>query len=50
MLPPENLMNSNLDLHAFEDPLPLAMVANRDPETPMALAAATRMCPLGGPS
>ncbi len=48
MLIPENLMNHNLDLHSFEDPLPLAMVASRDPEAPMALAAATRMCPLGG--
>ncbi len=47
MLIPENLMNPNLDLMAMEDPLPLAMVASRDPEAPMALAAATRMCPLG---
>ena len=50
MLIPENLMNADLDLMAMEDPLPLAMVASRDPEAPMALAAATRMCPLGGPS
>ena len=48
MLIPENLMNHNIDLRGFEDPLPLAMVASRDPEAPMALAAATRMCPLGG--
>ena len=48
MLIPENLMNQNLDLLSFEDPLPLAMVASRDPEAPMALAAATRMCPMGG--
>lgn len=47
MLVPENLMNHNIDLIGFEDPLPLAMVASRDPEAPMALAAATRMCPLG---
>ena len=47
MLIPENLMNPNLDLHGFEDPLPLAMVSSRDPEAPMALAAATRMFPLG---
>jgi len=47
MLIPENLMNADLDLMAMEDPLPLAMVASRDPEAPMALAAATRMCPLG---
>ena len=48
ILIPENLMNHNLDLRGMEDPLPLAMVASRDPEAPMALAAATRMCPLGG--
>ena len=48
ILIPENLMNHNLDLLGMEDPLPLAMVASRDPEAPMALAAATRMCPLGG--
>ena len=48
MLIPENLMNHNLDLRALEDPLPLAMVAARDPESPMALAAATRLAPLGG--
>jgi len=47
MLIPENLMNNNINLLDFEDPLPLAMVASRDPEAPMALAAATRMCPLG---
>ena len=38
MLIPENLMNHNIDLRGFEDPLPLAMVASRDPEAPMALA------------
>ncbi len=48
ILIPENLMNHNLDLRSMEDPLPLAMVASRDPEAPMALAAAARMCPLGG--
>lgn len=50
LLVPENLMNHNLDLMSFEDPLPLAMVAARDPEPAMALAAATRLCPLGGKS
>jgi len=48
MLIPENLMNHNIDLKGYEDPLPLAMMASRDPEAPMALAAAARMCPLGG--
>jgi len=47
ILSPENLMNHQLDLHSFEDPLPLAMVATRDPESPMALAAAARLSPLG---
>jgi hypothetical protein len=46
ILLPEYLMNHNLDLRDFDDPLPLAMVAARDPEAPMALAAATRMSPL----
>jgi len=48
ILVPENLMNHNINLLGFEDPLPLAMMAARDPEPPMALAAAARMCPLGG--
>ena len=47
ILLPEYLMNHNLDLRDFDDPMPLAMVAARDPEAPMALAAATRMSPLG---
>ncbi len=50
ILLPEYLMNHNLDLRDFEDPLPLAMVAARDPEAPMALAAAARMSPLGSKS
>jgi hypothetical protein len=48
MLMPENLMNAELDLKGLGAPLPLAMVASLDPEPPMALAAAARMCPLGG--
>lgn len=47
ILIPENLMNVDLDLRWFEDPLALAMVASRDPEPPMALAAAARLSPLG---
>lgn len=47
ILIPEYLMNHGLDLRDFEDPLPLAMVATRDPEPPMALAAAVRMSPMG---
>lgn len=47
MLVPENLLNHNIDLRGIEDPLPLAMMATRDPEAPMALAAAARLSPLG---
>lgn len=47
MLLPENLLNNKVDLQAFEDPLPLAMMATRDPESPMAVAAAIRLSPLG---
>jgi len=44
---PETVMNHNIDLSVLEDPLALAMMATRDPEAPMALAAAARLCPLG---
>ncbi len=47
ILIPESLMNTDLDLLDYEDPLPLAMMATKDPESPMALAAATRLGPLG---
>ncbi len=46
ILVPEHLINHNLDLHDFEDPLPLAVLATRDPEAPMAVAAAARLSPL----
>jgi len=45
ILLPEHLINHNLDLVQFEDPLPLAMMATLDPESPMALAATTRLSP-----
>jgi hypothetical protein len=48
VLIPENFMNAGLDLKNLGAPLPLAMVASLDPEAPMALAAAARMCPFGG--
>lgn len=48
ILLPEHLINLELDLVHFEDPLPLAMMATRDPESPMALAAATRLSPKAG--
>ena len=44
---PETMLNHNIDLTTFEDPLPLAMMSTRDPEAPMALAAAARLSPLG---
>jgi len=50
ILSPENLMNHHLDLLTMEDPLALSMIATRDPEPPMALAAAARLSPLGSQS
>ncbi|MBT3238418.1 MAG: hypothetical protein HN360_06580 [Rhodospirillaceae bacterium] len=50
ILMPEYLMNHHLDLQVIDDPLALAMMATRDPEAPMALAAATRLSPLGASS
>jgi len=47
ILMPENLINHHLDLQVIDDPLVLAMMATRDPEAPMALAAASRFGPLG---
>lgn len=47
LLVPENLLNKEIDLSGFEDPLALAMMSTRDPEGPMALAATARLCPLG---
>ena len=47
LLVPENLLNKEIDLSGYEDPLALAMVCSRDPEGPMALAATARLCPLG---
>ena len=45
ILVPEHLLNHKLNLGDFEDPLPLAMLAARDPESPMAMAAAARLSP-----
>ncbi len=47
ILIPENLLNASLDLNGYDDPLALAMMATRDPESPMALAATARLGPLG---
>lgn len=47
LLVPENLLNKEINLSGLEDPLALAMVSSRDPESPMALAAVARLCPLG---
>jgi len=43
LLMPEHLLNVDIDLQVLEDPLPLAMVATRDPDSPMSVAAAVRM-------
>ena len=47
ILVPELLLNNTVDLRGIEGPLPLAMMAARDPEAPMALAAAARLSPRG---
>ena len=47
ILLPELLLNRNMDLTSMEDPLPLAMLATRDPEAPMSIAAIARLGPLG---
>jgi hypothetical protein len=47
ILIPENLMNPGMDLLGIEDPIALAMMASRDPEPSMALAATARLSPLG---
>ena len=48
LLIPEYLLNRDIDLQELDEPLPLAMVATRDPESSMAVAAAVRMSPLAG--
>ncbi|MHA1597815.1 MAG: hypothetical protein ACTSV1_03760 [Alphaproteobacteria bacterium] len=50
ILMPEYLINHHIDLQVIDDPLALAMMATRDPEAPMALAAATRLSPMGAKS
>lgn len=47
ILAPETLLMTGIDLASYDDPMPLAMMAVRDPEGPMALAAAARLSPLG---
>ena len=47
ILLPEYLVNRDLQLSSVDDPLPLAMLATRDPEAPMAVAATSRLSPLG---
>ena len=44
LLMPEHFLNQNINLQTFEDPLPLAMVASRDPDSPMSIAATIRIC------
>ena len=43
LLMPEHLLNTDIDLQILEDPLPLAMVATRDPDSPMSVSAAVRV-------
>jgi hypothetical protein len=45
LLMPEHLLSKDLALLQYDDPLALAVIATKDPESPMALAAATRMGP-----
>lgn len=45
ILVPEHLLNSSLDLQDMDDPLPLALMATRDPESSMAIAAVARLSP-----
>ncbi|WP_316977360.1 hypothetical protein [Shumkonia mesophila] len=46
ILIPEHLLNRSLDLQDLDDPLALAMLATRDPESSMAIAAAARFGPV----
>jgi len=46
ILIPEHLLNRSLDLQDLDDPLALAMLATRDPESSMAIAAAARFGPI----
>jgi len=50
ILLPEYLLNSGLNLSSLEDPLPLAMLATRDPEAPMSIAAPASAAPWLWPS
>jgi len=43
LLMPEHLLNDDINLLGLEDPLPLAMVASRDPDSPMSVAATVRI-------
>lgn len=45
LLMPEHLLSNDLALMQYDDPLALAVIATKDPESPMALAAAIRMGP-----
>lgn len=42
---PEDLLDIRKDLSNFEDPMPLSLMATRDPESPMSMAAAARLSP-----
>jgi hypothetical protein len=46
ILAPEYLLSRTMDLKGLGEPLALAMMASRDPEFPMALAAVARLSPV----
>lgn len=47
ILMPENLLNINLDLESLEDPMPLSLMATRDPESPMSYGRRSSPQPQG---
>ena len=46
ILIPEHLLNPELALCGYDDPMALAVIATRDPESPMSLSATARLGPL----
>ena len=47
ILIPEHLLNPDLDMDGYDGPMALAVMAAKDPESAMALAAAARLGPRG---
>ena len=46
ILIPEHLLNPELSLCGYDDPITLAVIATKDPESPMSLSATARLGPL----